>query len=195
MALTILGIDPGTHKMGVAVLRDRTLVGSGVHTLRNGDRPHDVIGQARMIILGYIREHGPEIVAIEKPLRIATKRASLVNVIAQELHARSKELGLTVVEILPEDVRVAVVGNPHAKKLDVATAIVEKGFPQLRDKLPVAPKRPVLGFSPREKYWLHMFDALAVAVAAQKPIMRSGPASRSEVAEDAPRIRLDSGEL
>lgn len=163
MALTILGIDPGTREMGVAVLRDKTLVASGVHTLRNGDRPHDVIGQARAIVLGYIREHGPEIVAIEKPLKIATRRASLLSVITQELHARSTELGLRVVEIRPEHVRTTVVGNPYARKIDVARALVESGFPQLREKLPSVPRRAVLGFRPRERYWLHMFDALAVA--------------------------------
>jgi len=48
---TILGIDPGTKEMGLVVLRGRELLYFGVHTLRNGTRPHDVIGQARRIVL------------------------------------------------------------------------------------------------------------------------------------------------
>ena len=36
-----------------------------------GTRPHDVIGQARRIVLAAIEEHGPQVVAIEEPLRAA----------------------------------------------------------------------------------------------------------------------------
>ena len=46
---TILGIDPGTKEMGIAIICGRQLVSFGVHTLRNGHRPHDLIGQARRV--------------------------------------------------------------------------------------------------------------------------------------------------
>jgi len=166
MSTTILGIDPGTKEMGVAVLRDRELIASGVHTLRNGERPHDVIGQARAAILGHIQDHGASIVGIEKPLRKATQRSALMLVIAQELHARSRELGLQVVELYPSEVRARTVGDPHATKFNVAHALVER-FPELRSRLPVKPPHPVFGYGHRDKYWLHMFDALAVAVATE----------------------------
>ncbi len=66
----------------------------------------------------------------------------------------------------PEEVRERLLGNPHARKHEVATALVERGFGELRDKLPQKPPHPVLGYRPRDKYWLHVFDALAVAVAS-----------------------------
>ncbi len=150
--------------MGLAVIRGPELVAYGVRTLRNGERPYDVIGQARQAVLDLIRQFRVEIVAIEKPLRIATKRASLVTVITEELKGRSRDLALQVVELSPEEVRKAVVGDPWAKKLTVARALVENGFPELRSKLPMPPRRAALGFRPGERYWLHMFDALAVAV-------------------------------
>jgi RNase H-fold protein (predicted Holliday junction resolvase) len=82
---TILGIDPGTAYMGVAVLKGRQLIASGVHTLRNGNRPYDTIGQARRVLLRPIAHYRPDIVAIEKPLRPRTKRAALLTVIVEEL--------------------------------------------------------------------------------------------------------------
>jgi Holliday junction resolvasome RuvABC endonuclease subunit len=164
---TILGIDPGTKEMGIAVIRGTSFIAGGVKTLRNGERPHDVIGQARRVVLSYIEDYSPTIVAIEKPLLMPTKRAALVSVIAQELHARSREVGTKVIEISPREARRIVVGNPYAKKLEVARAIVAMGFEELREKLPQSPPHPVLGYRPRDKYWLHMFDALAVAVAAE----------------------------
>jgi RNase H-fold protein (predicted Holliday junction resolvase) len=98
---TILGIDPGTKEMGIAVLCGSQLLTYGVHTLRNGERPYDLIGQARRIVLGYIAEHAPQMVAIEAPLMLPTKRAAILSVIAQELHGRAMELNLEVVEITP----------------------------------------------------------------------------------------------
>lgn len=168
MEPTILGIDPGTKEMGVAVIRGTKLLAYGVKTLRNGHRPYDVIGLARQVVLGYVEDYQPAIVAIEQPLLLPTKRAALVSVIAQELHARTKEVGTRVIEIPPREVRRVVVGNPHTKKIDVARAIVAMGFQDLEVKLPKEPPHPVLGYKPRDKYWLHMFDALAVALAARR---------------------------
>lgn len=113
-----------------------------------------------------MRRFNPEIVAIEKPLRLSHKRAALLTTIVQELKERGKDLGIKVVQLSPAEVRERIVGNPRASKLDVATALLDRGFDQLRGKLPKKPARSALGFRPGEKYWLHMFDALAVALAA-----------------------------
>jgi Holliday junction resolvasome RuvABC endonuclease subunit len=162
---TILGIDPGTKEMGIAVLRGRQLLAYGVHTLRNGERPYDLVGQARRIVLAVIEKHQPQVVAIEEPFNLPTKRAQLLNVIDDELRGRAEELGLEVVALSPSAIRERVTGTPRATKIDVAEALVGGGFDQLRELIPKRPKRAALGLRPRDKYWLHMFDALAVAVA------------------------------
>jgi Holliday junction resolvasome RuvABC endonuclease subunit len=163
---TILGIDPGTKEMGLVVLRGRELLAYGVRTLRNGSRPHDVVGQAKLITLAAIEKYSPGVVAIEEPLMLPTKRAALLSVIAQELRARAEELGLAVVELSPATIRSRVVGDRRATTIDVAEALVRDGFPQLRKLIPERPARPALGLRPRDKYWLHMFDALAMARSA-----------------------------
>ena len=163
---TILGIDPGTKEMGLAVLRGPKLITFGVRTLRNGTRPYDVIGQARRIVLAAIAAHAPQVVAIEEPLLLPTKRAALMSVIVQELRARTEELNLGVVEISPSTIRERVAGNPRATKIEVANALVRSGFDQLKPLIPIKPVRAALGLRPRDKYWLHMFDALAIAVAS-----------------------------
>jgi Holliday junction resolvasome RuvABC endonuclease subunit len=167
---TILGIDPGTKEMGIAIIRGATLISFGVHTLRNGHRPHDLIGQARRILLATIEEYGPQVVAIEKPYVLPTKRAAILSVIEQELRGRADDLGLRVVELTPEAIRQAVVGNPRATKIDVAQALVAGDFGQLADLVPKRPARAALGLRARDKYWLHMFDALALAIAAARMV-------------------------
>lgn len=163
---TILGIDPGTKEMGLAVLRGSELLYFGVRTLRNGTRPHDVIGQARRIVLAAIERYSPQVVAIEKPLMLPTKRAALMSVIAEEMGKRTAELGLEVLELAPNHVRQMVVGDPRATKIEVAEALVHGEFEHLRPLIPTRPARSALGLRPRDKYWLHMFDALALALAA-----------------------------
>ena len=54
---TILALDPGTRFLGAAVLRGKELLAYGVHELKNGERPYDVIGQARRVVFGYIAQH------------------------------------------------------------------------------------------------------------------------------------------
>src|SRR6185369_17613121 len=105
---TILGLDPGTRFLGAAVLRDGTLTAYGVHELKNGDHAYDVIGQARRVVFGYVEQHCPGVIAIEAPYLIATKRGAVLTTLANELHGRAEELGVSVVELSPEAVRRVV---------------------------------------------------------------------------------------
>lgn len=165
---TILGLDPGTRFLGAAVLRGNKLSAYAVHELKNGDQAYEAIGQARRVVFGYIEQHAPEIVAIEAPYLIATKRGAMLTTLAQELHGRAEDLGLTVLELSPEAVRRVVVGNTRATKIDVATALVASGFGELRHLVPKKPVRSALGLRPRDRYWLHMFDALSLAVSGRE---------------------------
>ncbi len=179
---TILGIDPGTKRMGVAVLKNGFLENYAVHTLKNGSHPRDVVDQARSAILDLVRDFSPTIVAIEQPLLYPTKRAALVSVIGEELLARIRERRIRVVELTPRDVRDIVVGDSRATKVEVAHRVVQLGFEELRQFLPMQPKRAALGLRPRDRYWLHAFDALAVALAAE---MRLVHRTRSKTHLDA----------
>jgi len=161
----ILGLDPGTRFLGAAVIRGPELIDYGVHTLRNGERPYDLIGQARKVVLGYVERHSPQVVAIEAPYLINSKRAAVLSTIAQELQSRARDLGLRVLELSPEEVRKAVVGKERATKI-VAEALIRGRFEQLEALKPRRLARAALGLRPKDKYWLHMFDALAIALAS-----------------------------
>jgi Holliday junction resolvasome RuvABC endonuclease subunit len=162
---TILGIDPGTRFLGAVVLRDRKLLSYAVHELRNGEKIYDLLGQARRVVFQYIERFAPQIVVLEKPYILDSERAVTLRALVRELRERAKDLGLTVLELSPEEVRQAAVGNPRVTKYDVAK-ILAKRFPELETLAPQKPKVPALWLSSRERYWLHVFDALAVGVAA-----------------------------
>ena len=46
---------------------------------------------------------------------------------------------------------------------------VEPWFDQFATLIPKRPARAAPGLRPRDKYWLHMFDALVIAAAVQRP--------------------------
>src|SRR5215471_12366550 len=114
---TILGIDPGTKEMGLAVLNGQDLRYFGVRTLRNGTQPHDVIGQAKRFVLALIAQHEVRVVAIEEPFNLPTRRSHLLNVITDELRERAVDFDLEVVMLSPEEIRRRVTGNPRATKI------------------------------------------------------------------------------
>lgn len=160
----VLGIDPGTRFIGIAVTGGKSLLDFSVHEIRNGTRPYDLVGQARGVVLRCVERFGPLLVALEAPYMIATKRGALLSTIAQELHERSLELGIQVQEVTPEEVRERITGNPRATKIDVAEALVGRSFGELLRFVPKRPVKSALGLRPRDKYWLHAFDALALTL-------------------------------
>ncbi len=78
-----------------------------------------------------------------------------------------------MVELSAREARRIVAGDRFAKKFDVAQAIARNHFPQLACRLPPKPPHAVLGYGDRDRYRLHMFDALAVALAAAATSARS----------------------
>jgi Holliday junction resolvasome RuvABC endonuclease subunit len=163
---TIFGIDPGTRYLGYAVLTGEQLLDYGVHELQNGTKPYDLIGHARRRVLGLVARHRPTCIAIEEPYLLPTKRAALLSTLVQELHERAKEIGIEVAELSPEIVRRRLMGNAKATKYEVAQRLGER-FTRLQPLVPAKPKNPALWLTSRERYWLHMFDALAMAVASE----------------------------
>ena len=110
-------------------------------------------------------------VAIEKPLRLG--HAELLTTIVEE-RKREGPRGRSG-SALAGGNQGSLVGSPRANKLHVAIAFVER-FPELRGKTPKKPARSALGVRPGEKYWLHMFDALAVALGIGLAARVTGPA-------------------
>ncbi|MBK8324882.1 MAG: crossover junction endodeoxyribonuclease RuvC [Betaproteobacteria bacterium] len=162
---TILGIDPGTKEMGLAIIRDRELISFGVHTLRNGHRPHDLVGQARRIVLAAIEEYGPQVVAIEKPYMLPTKRAAILSVIEQGTAGRGRgsrsACRRTDAGADPPSRSLGIPGRPRSTWR-------RRWSPETFLNWPTwcrSDRRARRSDCGPGKYWLHMFDPLGLAVA------------------------------
>ena len=159
--IKILAIGPGTREMGVAVLEGRSLIYFGVKTLRQGRLPHRVLKQGGRIVKRLIDEYDPQVLALEKTFYEGSKRSSVLHVFCKEMKALAKERGISFFEYPPTVVRMIVCNDERATKKETAKVIVNR-FPELSEYL-IEPK----WYSERQKerYWMNMFDAVAVALA------------------------------
>src|SRR5262245_39016197 len=127
----ILAIDPGTRYMGVAVLDEAKLAYHGVATLPRGGSPQETLNTGRKIVLRFINDFRPNVLAIEKTFFANNRNSALLNVFADEIREVGKRKGLQVFAFAPSVVKKAVCGNGWAKKDEVARAITTV-YPELK---------------------------------------------------------------
>ena len=153
----LLALDPGTKEMGIAILEGSDLIDYHVRTFRNERKPHELLGQAKRTMDDLLDAVHPDTVVIEQPFFAKTRRSALLTFLVEELRGRVAAGRVRLREHGPCQVRRILLGNPKATKRDVAR-FVAKRFPELQQH-----------FHPgefwKEKYWSHVFDAVALALA------------------------------
>jgi Holliday junction resolvasome RuvABC endonuclease subunit len=152
----ILALDPGTREMGVAVLQGDELLDYRVKTFRNGRKVKDLLIQAAECMNELLDLYKPDVVVIEKPFFAKTKRSALLVFLVQELRRGARARGAALKLIGPLEVRARLLENSKATKRDVARKVIER-FPELREHF-----HP--GDHWRERYWGHVFDAVALGL-------------------------------
>jgi len=154
----MLCLDPGTREMGVAVLEGRDLVDYHVVTFRNGRKPRELLNQNHQAILTLLDRVHPDVVVIERPFFAKTKRSALLVFLVQELKRQVRLGRFQLVEYSPLEVRERLLGDRRATKRDIARHVGRR-FSQLGQHLH-------FGEFWKEKYWSHVFDAVALGLVA-----------------------------
>lgn len=163
----ILALDPGLRDLGFAVLAGRRLVARDVVALRSLPKEQR-LKEARHRIAGLVAAHRPRAIIVEKTYRHPVpwlNKLHHITLSARRLAARHR---ITFATYAPQAVRQYVAGNGKAKKPEVAIAVAHR-FPQLRVYLTQDRRW-------KERFWLNMFDAVALALhhqALTKPPSRS----------------------
>lgn len=162
--------------MGAAVLETNDLLYYGVKELRRHRPASQLMRATRSVVSGLIDQYKPTVLAYEESVYVQQVSSALLRAVEQEIQRTAKAAGLKVVSYTPTDIRQALCGNPWSTKHMVAARLVER-FPELQ--------RYRTNQSPRsERYWLNMFDALAVAMVAVRQF-DAGPGA--DVASMDPR--------
>ncbi len=121
--MVILGIDPGTRRMGYGAIRIDgrrvELLGAGILNVRAKD-DLGALSEARKELRKIIRRFRPETLAVEKLFFSKNQKTGM-----QVAQARGVilscglEAGLQIVELSPNQIKLSVAGYGHADKRGV----------------------------------------------------------------------------
>ena len=163
----ILALDPGLRDLGFAVLAGRKLLARDVIALRllPKDRRR---AEAQQRVAALVVAHRPGAIVVEKTYYHPVPWLNELHRITLSARRLATRRRITFATYSPQAVRQDVAGNGKAKKAEVAIAVAHR-FPQLRVYL--AQDRRW-----KEKFWLNMFDAVALALHHQT---FTNPPSRS----------------
>lgn len=164
MPKRILAIAPGTREMGVAVLEDGSLIYFAVKNLKQGKLPQRVLKYGGQIVERLMDEYEPQILALEKTSYTGSKRSPLLDSFSRQIKATARKRGIKTVEYAPRLIREMVCAEGRLTKKKTARVVVSH-FPELKKYL-IEPKW--YRDRQREKYWMKLFDAVAVAVACYR---------------------------
>lgn len=168
----ILAIDPGSREMGIAILEDKNLAYYGVKTLKK-KRPESIlINSVRHIIYTLVDRYQPDILTVEKIFEVENQDVSLLKLVNREVKYVARKRNLRVKSYSPIMVRQKLCGEGRATKRKVAE-ILTNTYPEL--KVYLDQERYW-----KEKYWLNMFDAVALGLACHEfQEANNTPSSRS----------------
>ncbi len=151
--MVIIGIDPGTVRVGYGVLEEQrgrlTLLRCGLLKLPKGTQGH-ILHTIDREFNTLLREFRPDRVGIERIFFTRNKKTAIT--IAQArgvLLAASARNGVSIVELTPSEVKCAVTGDGAATKAGVARMV-----------------HFLVQGAPRSYRFDDVSDAIAVAIAA-----------------------------
>jgi len=122
--MKILGIDPGLHRVGFAVLEDKTLLDYGVITTDSGLPIEQRLVEIAENLNELLETYQPEIASIEElffvqnvtnGIAVAQARGVMLLTCAQH--------GLQIVHAKPKQVKTAVCGFGNAGKTQIQAAV------------------------------------------------------------------------
>ena len=156
----ILAIDPGTRRIGVALLEDGKILYHGVKVTKKQKTPNATLQEARKAILRLITDLKPKIIICEKAFFSKNRNASLLRVLVDEIKAIAKRKGIHLQSFAPSTVKKNIAGNGRASKMEVAKVVVSK-YPELKVFL-------TQDRAWKEKFHQNMFDAVALGMLAEE---------------------------
>jgi Holliday junction resolvasome RuvABC endonuclease subunit len=163
---TILAIDPGLREPGLAVVSGRRLLLHETLWLRDTPR-RERLSVIQKTLAHLTRTHRPRAVVVEKTYRHPVPWLDELHEITLTARLLARRAGAQFATYSAQTVRRTVAGYGKARKPEVALAVTHR-FPQLRVLLTQDRRW-------KERYWLNMFDAVALALHHQT----TQPPSRS----------------
>jgi Holliday junction resolvasome RuvABC endonuclease subunit len=150
--LTIIGINPGTRYLGIAVLQGPELMDWRVKVLK-GKWSKEKMKKAMKIISDFIERYEPGALAIKK-LHSSRRSKNLVRLVAR-IKEFSKRKGLKVYQYSIKELEDFFIQEEKLNKKNLAEAVISE-YPILSHELNKEK-------SHKNPYHIRMFEAVALA--------------------------------
>ncbi len=150
----ILGIDPGSREIGVAVFSGNELLYYAIKSIRRNTREQRLFKLAAVLDRLFV-EYEIDCLAVEEPYYVQ-QRSSFVKKVVETIGIIAKNQGLNVAIYSPTEVRDAICEKPKSTKLLTARRLVEI-YPEL------APHFNLPRIT-QKRYYAMLFDAVAVGL-------------------------------
>jgi Holliday junction resolvasome RuvABC endonuclease subunit len=155
----ILGIDPGTRHMGVAVLCGGKLLYYGVKTFKKDKRGCPLFSDLERAIINLAGEYAIDCIALEKIVSFQ-QRSSPFGVVSNQIRAIAEKRHYNLREYSPAFVRSCIGGNEKITRAETYRIITGK-YPELRRYLLVSKIW-------QKTYFARLFDAVAAALLRER---------------------------
>jgi len=153
---SMVAIDPGIYKIGLAAFNGSNLVDYTVKTVPRLPLVRDRLIRLEKVLNQYLEEKRPTAIAIEKTNFSTSNHNGLLVLAHYKILAVARRHRIPVAEYAPISVRKAVCGNGHATKQDVVKILISR-YPELR-VFSGANRRY------KEQHFFNLFDAVAVGL-------------------------------
>jgi len=162
----ILAIDPGAREMGIVILDGSQLVHYGVKSLKKFRPEVQLKRKVKEILKRAIVEYEVKTLVVEAGW-FSQIASPLFRAVIESTQEIVQEMKLNLASYAPQTIRRLFCINRKATKKNTTETLVAH-YPELGPYLPQTKRS-------REKYWQHVFDALAAGLAH---VMKSEEESR-----------------
>lgn len=164
MTTRVMAVDPGMRYLGIAILEGDELIWYGVKTFPGLRRLPDVRAEVKEYLATLLHQYQPNVLAIEQPFYAQSLVSKNLCKLTEEIKEWGRWRGLTLHSYLPTAPKAFFCRDDPTKQ-SLAEAMVTK-FPFLGRYLTYLPWR--------RRYWMHMFDAVALALFCCRKLEGSG---------------------
>jgi Holliday junction resolvasome RuvABC endonuclease subunit len=159
----ILAIDPGMRHLGYAIVENEALIRYGVKTFPGLKSLPDVRDEIKPYLAKLVSDYAPQVLAVEEPFYAQSCLSENLRNLTEEIKDWGRWRGLAVHSYLPTAPKAFFCMDKRTKQ-SVAEAMVEL-YPFLGRYLTYLPWR--------RRYWMHVFDAVGLALLCERKLARS----------------------
>lgn len=159
----ILAINPGTRHLGLAVFEGADLIYTTIKVVKTKQMADKkVLLKLEGMILALIDDFMPDMLALEEPLPIQMQRSPLLIRMFNRISEIGKRENIEVKSYSPPVIRQFICQHEKPTKMQTALIIATKYYPWLYHYYEKDLKKKWW----EEKYWVALFDAVALGLMA-----------------------------